>query len=81
MVGVLGPNPSVDTGYKPQENLRLEFLKDTGNRRWQPNGCHLSFSLEALEPGFQFKQHLIMIGKALTIAPAMSARRIDMEGG
>ncbi len=29
MVGVLGPNPSVDTGYKPQVFLRLELLKDT----------------------------------------------------
>ena len=59
MVGVLGPNPSVDT--------QKEAIQ---------KGC--LFLLETLQPAFELEDHLVVVGEAFAITPAVTARRIDM---
>ena len=69
MVGVLGPNPSVDTGRgNPNEGVPL-FL-------FMPSGLSKAF-----QPALQFKDHLVMVLKTLAVTPAMTARRINVYRG
>ena len=61
MVGVLGPNPSVDTKNGSQTAAIL--------------------SLKALQPTFQFEDHLVVVLEVFAVAPAVTTRRIDMYRG
>ena len=36
---------------------------------------------EALEPGLEFEDHVVVEGKRLAVAPAMTARGVDVDGG